>query len=163
MFKERVEKIQSALEAGQAFLVTGDTNRFYFTGFHSSAGSVLITPDEAVFLIDFRYYEKAAATVTGCRVQLCKKLFAEVEEICAAHAIKELFVEAGVVSVSRLAAMRAALPNLTVSDSDRFDRLVVDMRTVKNERSFAENRSNHLRISEILERISAATSGLFIA
>ena len=54
MYKERVERIQSALEPGQALLVTGDTHRYYFTGFHSSAGSVLFTPDETVFLIDFR-------------------------------------------------------------------------------------------------------------
>ena len=140
MFKERVERIQSALEPGQALLVTGETHRFYFTGFHSSAGSVLITPNEAVFLIDFRYYEKAAATVTGCRVQLSKKLFAEVGEICAAHNVKELFVEAGVISVSRLAAIRAALPDLTVSDSDRFDRLLVDMRMVKNEKELSRIR-----------------------
>ena len=137
MFKERVEKIQSALEAGQAFLVTGDTNRFYFTGFHSSAGSVLITPNEAVFLIDFRYYEKAAATVTGCRVQLCKKLYAEIGEICAANDVKELFVEAEVISISRLAGIRAALPDLTVSDSNRFDGLVAEMRTVKNEKELS--------------------------
>ena len=137
MFKERVERIQSALEPGQAFLVTGDTNRFYFTGFHSSAGSVLFTTDEAVFLIDFRYYERAAATVTGSRVQLCKRLFAEVGEICAAHDVKELFIEADVISVNRLAAMRAALPDLAVSDSDRFDRLVEEMRTVKNERELS--------------------------
>ena len=137
MYKERVERIQSALEPGQALLVTGDTHRYYFTGFHSSAGSVLFTPDETVFLIDFRYYERAAATVTGCRVQLCKRLFAEVGEICATHGIKELFVEANVISVSRLAAIRAALPDLTVSDSDRFDQMIEEMRTVKNEKELS--------------------------
>ena len=137
MFKERVERIQSALEPGQALLVTGDTHRYYFTGFHSSAGSVLFTPDETVFLIDFRYYERAAATVDGCRVQLCKRLFAEVGEICAAHGVKELFVEANVISVSRLAAIRAALPDLTVSDSNRFDGMIEEMRTVKNEKELS--------------------------
>ena len=35
MIKSRVERIQSKLEAGQALLVTSDSNRFYFTGFNS--------------------------------------------------------------------------------------------------------------------------------
>ena len=67
MIKERVKRIQNELGAGQALLVTADCNRFYFTGFASSAGSVLICPDEAVFLIDFRYFEKAKATVDSCQ------------------------------------------------------------------------------------------------
>ena len=162
MYKERVERIQSSLEAGQALLVTGDTHRYYFTGFHSSAGSVLFTPEEAVFLIDFRYYEKACATVDGCRVQLSKRLFAEVGEICAAHDIKELFVEADVISVNRLASMRAALPDLSISDSDRFDRLVEEMRTVKNEKELSLIREAQRMTDEtftyILNHIAAGRS-----
>ena len=162
MFKERVQRIQSALEPGQAFLVTGETNRFYFTGFHSSAGSVLFTPNEAVFLIDFRYYEKAAATVDGCRVQLCKKLFEEVGEICAANDIKELFIEANVISIGRLASMREALPNVTISEENRFDLLVEEMRTVKNQKELSLIREAQRMTDEtftyILNHIAAGRS-----
>ena len=59
MTKQRVAKIQQELAANQAFLVASETNRFYFTGFPSSAGTVFIARDGAVFLIDFRYIEKA--------------------------------------------------------------------------------------------------------
>ena len=162
MFKERVQRIRSALEPGQAFLVTGETNRFYFTGFHSSAGSVLFTPNEAVFLIDFRYYEKAAATVDGCRVQLCKKLFEEVGEICAANDIKELFIEANVISIGRLASMREALPNVTISEENRFDLLVEEMRTVKNQKELSLIREAQRMTDEtftyILNHIAAGRS-----
>ena len=69
MTMERVAQVRAQLEAGQAFLVTSVPNRFYYTGFETSAGSVFITKDEAVFLIDFRYFEKAKETVKSCRVR----------------------------------------------------------------------------------------------
>ena len=80
MIKQRVQSIQRELTSGQALLVTADCNRFYFTGFASSAGSVFICPDAAVFLIDFRYYEKAKATAAGCDVILQDKLFEQMGE-----------------------------------------------------------------------------------
>ena len=55
----RIEQIQTHLGGGEAMLITGAANRFYVTGFRSSAGLVWIAKDKAVFLIDFRYYEKA--------------------------------------------------------------------------------------------------------
>ena len=54
MFKERVLKISNALDLGEALLITSEPNRLYFTGFHSSAGMVLITKNGGNFFIDFR-------------------------------------------------------------------------------------------------------------
>ena len=36
--KERVEKVRAALEEKEAALITSGANRFYLTGFASSAG-----------------------------------------------------------------------------------------------------------------------------
>lgn len=41
------------------FLVSQPENRRYITGFTGSAGSVLVTPEEAVLLVDSRYTEQA--------------------------------------------------------------------------------------------------------
>ena len=49
MIRERIAKIQNELCADSAFLVSSDKNRFYYTGFESSAGAVLITKNEAYF------------------------------------------------------------------------------------------------------------------
>lgn len=133
MTKERVAQVRAQLEAGQAFLVTSVPNRFYYTGFETSAGSVFITKDEAVFLIDFRYFEKAKETVKSCRVQLSERGDNEIADLCEKYGVKELFVEADVTSVRRFAALAAALPGVCVSDSDRFDRLTEEMRSVKSE------------------------------
>ena len=135
MIKARVERIQKELTAGQALLVSSDCNRFYFTGFASSAGSVFICPDEAVFLIDFRYFEKAKATVDSCTVVQSPP--AGVSELCQKYGIKELFIEATSTPVSRLAALRRDLPDVTVSDSDKFDTIIADMRCIKTEQELA--------------------------
>ena len=131
MIKERVKRIQSELSAGQALLVTADCNRFYFTGFASSAGSVFICQEAAVFLIDFRYFEKAKATVDSC--QVIQSPPAKVSELCQQYGIKELFIEAGSTPVSRLAALRRDLAGVAVSDSDRFDGIIAEMRSVKTQ------------------------------
>lgn len=135
MIKARVERIQKELSVGQALLVTSDCNRFYFTGFASSAGSVFICPQEAVFLIDFRYFEKAKATVDSCTVVQSPP--AGVSELCQKYGIKELFIEATSTPVSRLAALRRDLPGVTVSDSDKFDGIIADMRCIKTEAELA--------------------------
>jgi len=131
MIKERVKRIQSELSTGQALLVTADCNRFYFTGFASSAGSVFICKEAAVFLIDFRYFEKAKATVDSC--QVIQSPPAKVSELCQQYGIKELFIEANSTPVSRLAALRRDLPGVSVSDSDRFDGIIADMRSIKTQ------------------------------
>ena len=49
MIRQRVEKVQAELAAGEAFLVTSVTNRFYYTGFETSDGAVFIAPEGAVY------------------------------------------------------------------------------------------------------------------
>ena len=54
------ERLASRLpDGGSAALVTSPHNRRYLTGFPSSDGCVLILPDAAYFLTDFRYIEAA--------------------------------------------------------------------------------------------------------
>ncbi len=56
----RIEKIRSGiLGKGDAILITSDSNRFYASGFASSAGFMLISQNEAVLYLDFRYCEMA--------------------------------------------------------------------------------------------------------
>ena len=43
MIKSRIEKIRNELGIGEALLITSQANRFYLTGFHSSAGQVLVS------------------------------------------------------------------------------------------------------------------------
>ncbi len=62
-----LQKIQAALTpAGlDAILLRGEKNRYYATGFHSSAGMCVITEKEAFFVTDSRYIEAAHNKIHG--------------------------------------------------------------------------------------------------
>ena len=137
MFSQRIRAIQQELAANEAFLVSSDVNRFYFTGFPSSAGGVVITSRRAVLLIDFRYYEKAKATVTGCEVQLSQRFDSEVLAICRDGGVTSLYVEADGTSLSRFASLQAALEGVEVQRDDRFDAITREMRAVKTAEELA--------------------------
>ncbi len=62
-----------------ALLITNPYNRRYMTGFTGSAGVVVVTAEDAVFITDFRYTEQAEKEVEGYRiVQHTKTLIEEV-------------------------------------------------------------------------------------
>ena len=63
-------KIQNALPEYEidAMLLTGAINRRWATGFSSSAGALVITPAESVFITDSRYIENAKATIKNAEV-----------------------------------------------------------------------------------------------
>ena len=66
-----LEKLCSRVtEAADCAVITDDVNRRYFTAMKSSAGTLVVFPEKAYFIIDFRYIEKAKKTVTACEVIL---------------------------------------------------------------------------------------------
>ncbi len=130
--KERIDAVRAALGSKEAALIESPANRFYLTGFSSSAGHVLVTPRRAYFIIDFRYVEKARATVTGADVHLQTSTNAQISHLLAQDAASTLYVEAESTSLSRLAALRAALPDITVAEDDKIDRALAAARAIKS-------------------------------
>lgn len=132
MIKTRVENIQKNLSRGEALLITSAANRFYFTGFQSSAGSVFITADSAELLIDFRYVEKAKSVVDSCTVTLSNRTDDEIKERCEKHGIKTLFVETHSMSINSRTSLCEILLGVEVSTCDKFDKLIEELRSVKS-------------------------------
>lgn len=64
---QRIQKIRAYIDEQKldAIMLTGEINRFYLTGLRTSSGVVLITPDESVFITDFRYIEAARKKLDG--------------------------------------------------------------------------------------------------
>ncbi|MDD4291220.1 MAG: aminopeptidase P family protein [Clostridia bacterium] len=54
----KIEKLFNNCNA-DAFLITSQKNRYYFTGFNSTAGYLVLTKNGASFITDFRYGEMA--------------------------------------------------------------------------------------------------------
>lgn len=162
MIKERVLKLQQALEVGEAMLITSAPNRFYFTGFESSAGMIFVTRDTATFLIDFRYVEKAKATVTSCEVVLSTRSADEVKDLSDKHGIKRMYVETYALSVHAQKEYAELMPNVEVSADDKMDKLIEEIRAVKTDAEIESLKRAQALTDEtftyILDRIAAGRS-----
>lgn len=128
-----VEEIRKLLPTDGAALIASVPNRFYVTGFETSDGYVYISHKQAVFLIDFRYVEKAREVVKSCRVQLSTAPMKELAELCAADGAKILFVENEYISMSALKSLQEALHSVEIPADTRLDDALRDLRSIKNE------------------------------
>ena len=124
-----VEKLRGKADCA---LVTDDINRRYLTGMKSSAGYVLVFPEETVLIIDSRYIEKARESVRHCRVEeLTGGIYAAVKKELTAHGAKTAAVEARSLTVQRLHALEKALPGFSFLADDTLSGALYDLRTVK--------------------------------
>ncbi len=159
---KRIQTIQDHLAADAALLITSEPNRFYLTGFHSSAGTVVITKTESYFLIDFRYIEKAKEVVKNCRVLLSSDAQKETYELLTKNGVKTLYVEADFVSAGALARYRTVFEGIEVSSEDTMDKLLREMRAVKSEKELslitAAQKLTDDTFAYILERIEVGRS-----
>ncbi len=166
MFTNRISQIQQTLSDDAALLVVSEPNRFYLTGFHSSAGSVVVTKEKAYFFIDFRYVEKAKSVVDSCEVVLSNRSEGELKETLARHGVKTLYVEADFLSISAGKAYAEALEGVEISHEDTMDRLLEDMRSVKTEAELSLIRRAQKMTDEtftyILDRIEPGRSEIDI-
>lgn len=66
----KIEKLRELLAEQNldALLVTNPYNRRYMTNFTGTAGVVIVSKDDAVFITDFRYVEQANEQLSGYRI-----------------------------------------------------------------------------------------------
>ncbi len=124
--------LQNFPQNTDALLITSDVNRLYVTQFKSSAGVVLILPDKAYLLIDFRYYEKASQVVKDCEVVMMTDMAAQLSELCKKHGVKRLSLESRSVTVSECAAYQKVLPVRVLAD-DTVSNLLDSLRIIKTQ------------------------------
>lgn len=92
----KLKKIRELLTENEidALLITNPFNRRYMTGFTGTAGLVLISSDDAVFITDFRYVEQAEREIDGFRiVQHTKTIIEEVAEHVKSMGLKVIGFE----------------------------------------------------------------------
>lgn len=129
-----LQKLMSRLgETGaECALIESPVNRRYFTGFHSSAGMLLVSADRAVHLLDFRYFEmaKQAAARPGLQTRQARDFLAAAREVCREWGISSLGIEAQWQPVARATRLEKELPCQVVWDG-KLDRLIGELRAVK--------------------------------
>lgn len=130
---DRLKKLFENFSGADCALITSDINRRYFTGMKSSAGTVLVFPDKAYLLIDFRYIEKARETVSDAEVIEQKKLYPQIMELVKRHGAKTMAIESETMTVRELNAYRHFFRELDIDDSDALSNAINAMRSVKDE------------------------------
>ena len=133
MTNNGILKLQQNLKNDEAFIVYYVPNRFYLTGFNSSAGVVVITPKSADFIIDFRYYEKAKRVVKNCNVILSGKLWQQISDILKANKIKKIYTETSTISLGEFFALKSNLGGFKISDEDKIEAVLKSVRSVKTD------------------------------
>lgn len=129
---ERYEKLFKNLTVDCA-LITSDVNRRYFTGMKSSAGIVLAFPEKMYLLIDFRYIEKARATVRNAEVIELINTGKQLLEIINKHNVHTMAIESETMTVKALSSYRHILNGITIDDSDSLSNAINHLRTIKDD------------------------------
>ena len=159
MIKTRIEFLQSNLKDGEAALISSEADRLYYTGFHSSAGYVAVTREKAVFLIDFRYFEKAKQTVDSCEVILLKSFSKQLGEFFNSKNVRTVFLETDTVSLSAFSSLKKRLPDFAFSSDEKLQSLITKQRSIKSAEEIAlikkAQKMTDETFSYILNNISA--------
>lgn len=132
MIRTRIEFLQGNLKDGEAALISSDADRLYYTGFASSAGYVAVTRKKAVFLIDFRYFEKAKQVVRSCDVILLKNFSSQLGEFFSSQKIRTVYLETDTVSLSAFSSLKKRLPEYDFSSDDKLQSLIRKQRSIKS-------------------------------
>ena len=99
-----------------AALITSPVNRRYYTGFKSSAGTLVVTQKESVLIIDSRYYEAAQKNAKVSRVILQgEKLYGQIAEVLRENGAKTISVEAGTMTLLAFSTLREKLHEIDSS------------------------------------------------
>ncbi|MBM4762259.1 Xaa-Pro peptidase family protein [Bacillus sp. B15-48] len=122
----KLQKLQERLvKLGiDGMLITSNYNRRYMTGFTGSAGVVLISVKQAVFITDFRYTEQAAKQCQGYEIiQQKESITDEVSAQVKRLGIKKLGFEEDVVTFASYKAFEKAISADLVPISGEIEKL----------------------------------------
>ena len=130
----RIDRLREKMgSTSSAFLVEENANRWYLTEFRSSAGMLIVTDEEALFIIDFRYIEIAERTVTGAKVELQRQDSTEqIKEFLSARGISSVLVE-DEMTLARFAALKKGLPETEFITGSALSKTIRELRAEKEE------------------------------
>ncbi len=120
-----------------AYLILSEENRYYFTGFYSSFGCVILTEKERYFITDARYAAEARKQVEGFNVITVSPagLYADVKKILVDMDAKAIGYEDEYVTVSVYKKIKSEMEDLNLKPAS-ID--VANERVIKSEVEIAK-------------------------
>ena len=91
-----IERLTNSVIGGdskKAALIVSETNLYYLTAFPSTDGALLLTSEQAYYLLDFRYTEAARAKAQNVEVVEFTSLNETYKTLLKKHGITEVYME----------------------------------------------------------------------
>lgn len=136
IFEKRICSLKSLLKSSdEAFVLTSEVNIGYFSGFLKSEGVLLVSENESILFVDFRYYEAALKACFGCRIVCFKELLSELAQTAENNGVKTLRFEASDISVKRFESFNKELDSkgiYCIADEE-VDLKINEIRAIKDE------------------------------
>ena len=151
MILKRIENLRKRLSLNEAILIFSETNRFYFTGFKSSAGAVIVTQNNAYLAVDFRYFESAKNKVNGLNVVLFQRLYEKISEILNKENISKVYVETDYLTLDKYSALKKNLAAFQISKENKICQYIEELRSIKTE----EEKMHIVKAQEITDKAFA--------
>lgn len=96
----RIRALADALPShADGWLITSESNIFYFTGFPCDAAVLVVTRTGSVFFTDSRYLEAAERTVKGAEICDSAQFAEAFPAFCRSHGVRKLLTETSALTV----------------------------------------------------------------
>lgn len=116
LFEQRLENLKTVLDSNsQAVLLTNEKNIGYFCGFFHSEGYLLVTENETVLFVDFRYYEAALKKSSGCRVVCFTKLFKDLISELKNNSVVNVFLRHPILRLKNIIVLKRLFRKIILS------------------------------------------------
>lgn len=125
------EKLISGLKNHECLLIQSEVNRVYLTGFHSSAGYLVLGANGSVFFTDSRYIEAAEKEITVCPVRLLNDFKEDVAEYIFQHGYKKIHIEAERTPVAKMNFLEKNMKFAKICADGTVDNKIALLREIK--------------------------------
>lgn len=143
----RIKKLTERLNDGQCAVICSPENRFYYTGFESSDGVLLVSNSNAVFLTDSRYIEAAQSKIKSCTVEELHRFSEQVPDFVKSFGCGCVLVEQSRLTLAEFARIKKCLPGKDFISDETLDGFINLQRQVKD----GEEVENILKAQAIAE------------
>lgn len=150
----RLDKLRASFDGYgiDALLITNDQNRRYMTGFTGTAGLVLITKEEALLVVDFRYVEQAhsqAKDFTIIQVSTRAELIGEIVRQTEKLRISKLGFEQNHVSFYSYSEYKASIASEMIPITGAIEKLRMikdkeEIQTIKEAAEISDAAFTHI-------------------
>ncbi len=137
----RIAKLREKMQEQDldGMLISDPQNRRYLSGFTGSTATLLVTAEQQLIMVDFRYFERAEReSPAWAQVRVTGKTIETLAEMVRLSGARRLGFEADHVTVAQLHEMEGVAGDVELAPTEQF---VLPMRAVKDEGEVAAIRA----------------------